>query len=137
MCLYPSAEIKHCWTGKAFQNEKGKSVTFIRVLKNISSPSAKMPAKLPHNISTRWNVKCWCFLVNNAWPCFWAAELWLESKWLSVRSYYTQNQPENTKTCQTWCCKSYCQWASATSLLHEEQWKKLLIRGLSRWEYIQ
>lgn len=129
MFLYLCVEIKHCQTGRALQNEKGKAGTFIRVLKKTFSP-ADVPTKLHYNISTRWNVKCWCFLVNYIWPCFWAAELWIASKWLSVRGDCTQNQPTNVKTRKIWCYKSYCHLASATSLLLLKFMKS---KGRSSW----
>lgn len=117
MFLYLCAEIKHCQTGRALQNEKGKAGTFNSVLKKTPFPPAEVATKLPSNRSTRWNVKHQCFLVSNVWPCFSAAELWVEFEWLSVRGDCTQSQPKNVKTRKTWCCRSYCHLASVTSLL--------------------
>lgn len=97
MFLYLHAQIKHCQTGKAQGNEKDKAGMFVRALKETSSPSAEVPTKLPCHVRTGWNFKHWYFLVKNAWSCFWAAELWVESKCLSARGDCTMNQPNMLK----------------------------------------
>lgn len=97
MFLYLHAQIKHCQTGKALGNEKDKAERFIRALKDTFSPSAEVPTKLPCNIRKRWNFKRRYLSVNNVWSCFWAAELWVESKCLSARGDYTHNQPKILK----------------------------------------
>lgn len=91
--------------------------------------------KLPCNRSTRWNIKCWYFLANNVWPCFWAAELWVKSKWLFCcqdlcRMWLQSEAAKNIRTARTSGCISCCHLASASSLLLLKFMKR---KGISFW----
>lgn len=91
--------------------------------------------KLLCNRSTRWNIKSPYLLANNVWPCFWAAELWVESKWLFCcqnlcRRWLQSEAAKNIRTGKTSGCISCCHLAYANSLLLLKLTKR---RGISFW----
>lgn len=150
MFLQLCAEIECCQRSRALQkNWRKKENKELRrnIYQNFKENvlSSCKGTKLLCNRSTRWNIKSQYLLANNVWPCFWAAELWVESKWLFCcqnlcRRWLQSEAAKNIRTGKTSGCISCCHLANAkfTSVqTHKEKGNKLLITICSQWEFIQ